>query len=154
MLQTGEAELATQYDIQSPSAGDGDSPAGASLVVVLPDVQGAVTTQPSFELSLEKYRTNPYCESSQAMTHIARSHINREHAIDKHKQDIEDKEYARGLARDKWRAQPTPIHELVDTLLDILRLEKGRVYTQRVVHRWIADLAPQDLRKPGRRRKD
>jgi hypothetical protein len=72
-----------------------------------------------------------------------------------HHNDREDKASSQELAKEKWRAQPdTPIHEMVDTLLDILRKEKGRVYERRVVHRWIADLAPQEQRKPGRRRKD
>jgi hypothetical protein len=141
--------------IQSPSAGDGDSPAGASLVVVIPDVQGAVTTKPSFEISLEKYRTDPDCWSSQEVTTIATGHIGRLGGIAKHRRAIEDKEYARGLARVKWRAQPdTPIPEVVDTFLEILKLEKKPGYKKRVVHRWIADLAPQEQRKPGRRRKD
>jgi hypothetical protein len=148
-------DLRVKKVIQSPSAGDGDNPAGASLVVAIPDVQGSVTTQPSFEISLEKYRTNPDCESSQEVTAIALSHSGREGGIAKHSQEIKDKEYARNLARYKWQAQSgTSIKEVVDTLLDILKLEKGRAYKKRVVHRWIAELAPQEQRKPGRRRGD
>ena len=39
------------------------------------------------------------------------------------------------------------------TCEECLRIEKGRDYNADVVRRWIAELAPQDLRKPGWRRK-
>jgi hypothetical protein len=137
--------------IQSPSAGDGDSPAGASLVVVIPDVQGAVTTKPSFEISLEKYRTDPDCPSSQEMTTIARGHIGREGGIAKHRQAIEDKEYAQQLARPKWEAQPDEtIPDMTDTVNEILKLE-GKQYATSTVRIWVSEVAPPQAHKPGRR---
>ena len=53
-----------------------------------------------------------------------------------HQNYRKDKASSRKLAKEKWRAQPdTPIHEMIDTLQDILKLETGRDYAEGVIPR-------------------